>query len=509
MNVKLLGEYDFDNFTLLNALMNENEWVNTVIHEYTHFVLSNQSVYGTISYCLHKLIIPHDCKMDIDKKDATMKFFSKNVLKVQEGMAVFIESIYFLLRDKAEYESFINELYLNNRQYYDYVKPLCFILNMAKGKDRKTILSVAHAVFQVALESMNASIFDLDGKKFSTNRLIKKMTSKQDFSKEYIPNKRFLLMLNDCKQATSCDELIEMLRNKVDPKDTMNIVAESIERLEKIKDFVLDMFSDSKYIDLYKNKLGEIQIKEKDISEVFLQQIPTAFNEDYIDKKMKMTSWEIIKQKCKGAEYSTLFLLGTVKENLSRLLIEMGVIEPKMSEDEREILFFYDLRSKEVYGCVLEEKQLQEILDDDENKSVLLTSYKNYDYENECIPKHSKTNRFTYIYCDRTYNNAIDYLNKWANRNVYYRYMIYESMPVLLIKNSNSSIFILPMTPIVADEADRDIRKNHKNILMAADVKDGEYDSHVITDFKKRDEIDTIINCLFFINLSVPDEKNH
>lgn len=62
------------------------------------------------------------------------------------------------------------------------------------------------------------------------------------------------------------------------------------------------------------------------------------------------------------------------------------------------------------------------------------------------------------------------------------------------------------MTPIVADEADRDIRNNHKNLLPITEVGDNEYDSHIIKDNKTKDEIDTIINCLFFINLSVPDE---
>lgn len=299
-----------------------------------------------------------------------------------------------------------------------------------------------------------------------------------------------------------------MLWNKVEHKETINIVTEATERLEKIKAFVLEIFSESEYIALYRNKLEKLEIKEKNVSDIFLQQIPTAFNEDYIEKKMKEISWEILRQKCKAAEYSMLFLVGSVKDTLSDLFLKMGVTDPQMRVDERDILFFYDLARKEIFSCILEEKQLQEILADDENKSVLLTSYKNYDYERNCIPKYSGINQFTYIYCDRTYGNAIDYLNKWADKKVYYRYMVYESMPVLLIKNSDSSIFILPMTPIVADEADRDIRKNHKNMLMITNAKDGEYDSYVITDSKKRDEIDTIINCLFFIDLPVPDDNN-
>ena len=79
--------------------------------------------------------------------------------------------------------------------------------------------------------------------------------------------------------------------------------------------------------------------------------------------------------------------------------------------------------------------------------------------------------------------------------------MVYESMPVLLIKNSKNSIFILPMTPIVADEADRDIRRNYNKMKMITEVKDEEFDSYVITNSIRRDEIDTIINCLFFLNM--------
>lgn len=507
MDVEILGQYDFDNYTLLNALMSENEWINTAIHEYTHFVLANQSVYGTISYCLNKLMIPHDCQKDIDRKNAAMNFFERNALKVQEGMAVFIEAVYFLQRGKAEYTGFMDGLRINNQKYYEYVQPLCFILDMLKEQKREKVLAVAHAVFQAALESMNAEIYVLDGNSFGSNKLIKKMISKEDFSPKYIPNKRFEAIIKHSKKAESCEELIEILWDNVEYEKTINTVAGSAKRLERIKEFVLDIFSGSKYMDLYRNKLAKIEVKEENISEIFLQQIPTAFNEEFIARNMKKAGWETIKQKCKDGEYSTLFLVGKLKDNLSDLLIKMGVMEIEMNEDEREILFFYDLKTKEIYACILEEKQLQEILEDDENKSVLLTSYKNYDYGKECIPDHPNIKRFTYIYCDRTYKNAIDFINKWKHKNVYYRYMVYESMPVLLVKNSNNSIFILPMTPMVADEADRDIRNNRKNMMMITEAKDEEYDSHIITDLKKEDEINTIINCLFFIDM-IPKEDH-
>lgn len=211
VDVQLLGQYDFENFTLLNALMSEEERVNTAIHEYTHFGLSNQSVYGTILYCLNKLVIPPNCNSDINKKKAAMEFFLNNTLKVQEGLAVFIEATYFMLNDNSEYELFINELRNENKQYYGYVKPLCFILEYMKEEEYDSKLTVAHAVFQVALKAMNASIYEFEGKLFATNKSIKKMVSRQDFAKEYLPNKKFQTMIESCKNENNYEGICQAL----------------------------------------------------------------------------------------------------------------------------------------------------------------------------------------------------------------------------------------------------------------------------------------------------------
>ncbi|GFI46815.1 hypothetical protein IMSAGC019_02135 [Lachnospiraceae bacterium] len=501
MDVDILGQYNFENFTLLNALMSEDEIINTAIHEYTHFGLSNQSVYGTILYCLNKLIIPYDNQMDINRKKAAMDFFMDNTLKVQEGMAVFIEGIYFLLRDVEEYENFIENLMRNNLKYYSYVKPLRFILELLKDAERENVLTVAHAVFQIALTAMNANIYTVGGSAFGTKKLIQKMVSKPDFSKKYIPNKRFCVAIESCKNASSCEDLVQLLTNQIVGKDENNTFDDLNERLAEIKKFVIEIFSESKYIGLYKNSLEKISNKEKDVSEVFLQQLPTAFGEDYIFRNMKKTNYEILKKKCAENVYSTLFVLGNLKSNLSDLLAKMGVDEIGTIEEDKEIVFYYDLENKEVYGCLLEIEQLQEVLESVATRSVLLASYKNFDYENNIIPNHLEINKFTYIYCHTTYSNATCYIDRWKDNEVYYRYMVYESMPVLLIKNSKNSIFILPMTPIVADEADRDIRRNYNKMKMITEVKDEEFDSYVITNSIRRDEIDTIINCLFFLNM--------
>ena len=495
MNIQILGQYDFDNFTLLNALMDEKDQVNTAVHEYTHFMLANQSVYGTIQYCLNKLVIPPNCKSDSDKRNTAMNFLMSNTLKVQEGTAVFIEATLFLLKSNSDYEKFISDL-RNNKQYYNYVSPLCFILEYMKKIDYNEKLYIAQAVIQVALKSMNSHLYDYDGKLFATNKSIQKLVSNKDFSENYLPNRKFERMLKDCRNETSYKDFHDKLLNLAESEDKYDI-CEIRTRLEKIKKFIIKIFDGSPNLEMYKRRLNQINVDEKEQSSIFLQQLPTMFNEEYVKK----ISYNLLKQKCNTVNYSTLFLLGGLKNNLNDLYNKMGAIDNQQLQESGEILFFYDLQQKEIFGCILKSDELKEIFEQKGNKYVLLTSYKNYDYKNNCIPNYSTVKGNTYIYCDRTYSNSIPYLEQWKDRIVYYRFMAYKSMIVLLVKINDSSIFMLPMTPMVADEAEKDIRAKHTNMRPITEVKDEEYDPHVIKDERIHDEIDTIVNCLFFINL--------
>lgn len=506
VDVQLLGQYDFDNFTLLNALMSEEEQINTVVHEYTHFQLSNQSVYGIIQYCLKKLMTPIICSNDANKLKSAMTFFAENSIKVQEGIAVFIEATYFMLSSVENYEKFIENLKENNECYYEYVKPLCFILEYMKHVNHNNKLAIAHAVFQIALKSMNSCIYNYDGNDFSKSKFIKKLVSNRDFSKEYLPNKLFFSMIEECKQQETFEKFYQKLLALA--QDDIDGNVEFFQaRLIKIKKFVLQILEGSQVIDVYKNRLNQVKMYETDVSSVFLQQIPTAFNEDYIQRNTKKIGYECLKEKCRSLEYSTLFLLGGLQKNILELFNKIGVANLDVKDDLREILFFYSLRDKEIFGCLLGKSELQEILNQNDNKCVLLTSYKNYDYENNGLLGYSTTAENIYIYCDRTYSNTLQFINLWNDRVVFYRYMVYESMIVLLIKINENSMFLLPITPMVADEAGKDIRDNHKNMHPITEVENEMYDPYIIKDEKIRNEIDTIINCLFFIDLSVFKEK--
>lgn len=501
MDVQMLGQYDFDNFTLLNALMSEEECINTAIHEYTHFQLTNQSVYGTIQYCLKKLAKSMTCNSDINKLSSAMKFFSKHSMKVQESLAVFIEATYFMLGSVEDYEKFIENLKENNKLYFRYVKPLYFILEYMKTVEYHDKLVIAQAVFQIALKSMNACIYDYDGVNFARNKFVKRLISNRNFSRVYLPNKVFFSMIEECNKQDTYEKFQQRLLSFSKSANEENVELFQ-DRLIKIKKFVLEVFEGSPDIDIYKYRLNQIEIQEVDSSSTFLQQLPTVFNEDYVKHNMKNIGYKLLKEKCMSLEYSTLFLLGEVQKNIIGLFNNIEFTNSDIKDETREIIIFYSLRDKEIFGCLLEKSELNELLNQNENKCVILTSYKNYDYENNKLFGYSTNAENIYIYCDRTYANAQQYINLWSENKVFYRYMVYESMVVLLIKINENTLFMLPMTPIVADEAEKDIRSNHKNMSPITDVEDDEYDSYIIKNENVRNEIDTIFNCLFFINMS-------
>lgn len=88
-DVNIFGQYDFKNLTYLNPLMDEKEQINTAFHEYTHFVLTNQNVYGMTQYILNKLFIPDDCMTDINKRKAIMNFLMNGTLKSSRRFSCF------------------------------------------------------------------------------------------------------------------------------------------------------------------------------------------------------------------------------------------------------------------------------------------------------------------------------------------------------------------------------------------------------------------------------------
>lgn len=72
---------------------------------------------------------------------------------------------------------------------------------------------------------------------------------------------------------------------------------------------------------------------------MFLQQLPSTFNEDFIKNNMKKISYDLLKQKCSMKDYFVLFLLGEFNKNISDFLNENMFPNILKNEDIKEIFF--------------------------------------------------------------------------------------------------------------------------------------------------------------------------
>lgn len=109
------GEYTYNNYTLLNPLLDLEDFQSASVHEYTHMVLSGRSCIGMMLYCLEKIKIPYRCTQDISRYKTITEFLNRHTNKVQEGLAVFVQSTVKLSSEGPEACSrFIDYLFCNN-----------------------------------------------------------------------------------------------------------------------------------------------------------------------------------------------------------------------------------------------------------------------------------------------------------------------------------------------------------------------------------------------------------
>lgn len=286
-------------------------------------------------------------------------------------------------------------------------------------------------------------------------------------------------------------------------EDVLNLTfSRNEERLHHIKDFIINFFGSSDNISIYKNRLSKINTVEANLNEMYFQQLPAVFNEEEVMACSRKAEIDEL-QKAVCEEYSMIMLHGSLEESLLYIYEKMGVDTgfdyDKKYCSENELISHFDLEKREILMVLGDVKRMDELLLSREKKSVIVTSYKNYDFSKNCINLHKNICDEIFIYCDRTYSNTRCYLDLWKNQNVYYRYMVYNNMTVLIVKIAEKRFFFLPMTSIAAVEADADIRESRMNMQMCCEEADEGYDPYIITGEDMRDRIDTVINCLLFI----------
>ena len=519
-----LGEYPFENFTLINPLVTKEDSQLVALHEYMHYMLSIQSVVGEMLYCLKKIskLAAFNNRGDYEKDYRFYSELMKHSKKTQEGMAVLFECFAILqLEGLNGYKKYVETLKLDNKLYYDYFKPLKFLADIiAEEKDDEAKFLTVRYIFLLAVHALNAKIYETNPDIWLCKKSMKKFESKAVAS-EYLPDSRFKKAIKYLKNKNinSCVDIQESIEEWLRNNGYKDRPLESAtEEMNKIKTFLISFFVGSSNIEFYREQLNGISSKEISAEELFLNQlpsIPVSYTDDLCKADLKVFL-DIAKKR-----FTVLFLLGNLKLGVEMMFSKWGINEASIRRKnqqeylqkadlenryhEIEFVVGYDWSSKKVFSSMLEPKEVDSVITEIEHKgkngACVLTSYKNYDYEKNCIKNHENITGDIYIYCDRTYGNARPYLDSWKEKIVYYRRLEYRDMIVLLIWIAANRIFILPMTGAVEQQAFYEILTKRSNMKPAEDDEDSRYDKYILRDESCFERIDTIINSLFFIKV--------
>lgn len=501
----ILGEYTYSNFTLLNPAVSLEEFISVSYHEYTHMILTLRSCVGQMLYCLEKIKIPPNAAEDKLRYKAITGFLNAHTQKVQESLAVFTQCVMKLVNEGSPgLRDLVKNLEDSNKRYFKYIKPLLPILSiMEQEEDKDIIFPTAGCIFSLGMEAMNAKLYELNPENFCSPKQIKKFISNPDLSSQYLPDSYFLKHIKECcRNSKNCIDIQKFIIDLIHDEPNLE---EHQRRLDDIKSFILRFFHASKYKQLYESMLSRVSaVKESNLEDLYLHQLPSFnFDEDELYSKSREADAEEIYSLIES-EYSIILMLGTIDYALQFLSEKFGMnLQPADELKDfagQEILFYYNLKTKDIARFLIDRENMLQILQSRRRKSLIVISYKIYDFENDAIKNYPDIEGDIFIYCDRTYNNAKIFLDAWRGRKVFYRYMEYLNMIVLVVKIREHVFFLLPMTSITASEADLDIISNRKYMHMANNnTESAIYDEHIFRDNTMLDYIDTIINCLFLM----------
>lgn len=510
----IYGEYAYDNFTRLNPLAGDTDLRSTAIHEYTHSMLSRQSVWGELLYCLKKL----DFFMEADPPEedkiiyeTLCGFLNERTDKTQECTAVFIEMVDNLLNHgRKEVCSAVHRLETENVRYYHYLKPALGILGKISNlQDRNEILGLAGRVFMLARNCMNTPIYKMPAESFRRRKTIQKLVSRPEFSGAYIPDIIFVRTLKECdkllKDKTAYAEIADVLDLYLTNEAEKPLTPE--EELEEIKKFICTCLKDSCCLEQYRRLLNKVQIQEKASDKLFLQQLPVVFNEKDTLKNAVRVREEVI-EKLANTNYTVLFLLGSGKECAEEISNRLGLAWTEALYEPAVLcgnaVLGYDLEKRKIYCSSVGADQFRNIVMSRNEMSLLVINYKLYDFTRFRM-REGTYECEKFIYCDRTYENTRELIGEMNERGtpIYCRLIQYSEMKVLLCRLNKTDYFFLPMTPIVWNEAYADMNENYQAFVFLNEDSEDLFDDQVIVSQLFMDKMDTVINCMFFLNTKV------
>lgn len=242
--------------------------------------------------------------------------------------------------------------------------------------DRNTILHISNLVFLFGIDCTNSKIYELNPGNFSTNKCIKKTLSSKDFGKTYLPDKRFISYIKHYKMSNvkSSEDIEKYILPLLSEKTVRLDIKKNRLRLNKIKKFILDFFAKSEYINAYKKELSSVNTVEVDMKDLYIQQLPSTFNQEELFKISRKATFKELENKVQK-QYCILFMYGSLENTFGWVMDKVGLTnEIPYDKDyfqNHESVMIFDLIEKDILIFLEESKQIQEIILSHSRKATL------------------------------------------------------------------------------------------------------------------------------------------
>lgn len=464
-----LGEYDNDNFALINILIKSDEETNikTKLHESIHMLLSLQTRWGCFEYYLN-----HIARLIDYSYNYIFEFIHMHSLDVQESVAELWEKLYvYMHSDKKTFLSDIKRDKYKNPVIYSYLEKFLPILE--KNKKLK-VEKLAFLIYRTAIYSMNGNIEGIPLDNWNISFL------KTKFDEDKTPNKVLKKKLIELEEALGNDneDMITVFWNSLHTDWDSTDIEYSSKKIKQLTLYILEICKKSKNFVEIEMYLSTIRPKYVDLDKLDENIIPTSFTQyNYIKDRNSIQSRAAI-----------LFVFGNYSDFLytlkSKLYKEISI----HFSNKYIMLAYFDYANKTICGEHYTISKFDKVI----KKSCypIVISYKAFENNISLVKKLNYSRNNYYVYCDRPYATAKFTIEEMC-KDKYYAFMEFNNFDVICVKlYVNGLLFV----PVVAGE---NFLRDCDDKFYSGRVK--EMSSTIFKDKSVEDELNLIINCLYQI----------
>lgn len=484
MNKNVLGEYGFTNFYEINIDTPSHLSVQTTIHEAFHMIFALQSSYGIFMNMNRRLGVADGRFTYINK------VLAEHCRQVQEAASLFAEITYLV--NTHSYETavqYIQRLRSENREYFNYLKPLQPFFDFLKENETSTAgykLSMDEMfglIRSIILISLDIDLTLLDPHVFRKEKMLDR-----SIVEGLCPNRVFRdttkQVLNILNQAATPEEIRKELLNFI-TEQTPACSEENLRLIqEKYLKFFKKLYQDSPNYPVLEDILMKFDIKAVEPMDIMGSGIPETGNPQYPFVKESLE--KIIK--LLKEDVGVLFILGDMSFAVTELSRNFPV-KPQYREMSRNrfLITFLDYSQKQQYGALLSSKQAKQLFRATDTPIVINYKVHHYIWKKFLHTFHTPV----FVYCDRSYLNAVEIIRNHTQIEKRFQLVNYQEksagFEILLIELESGLYFLLPITKFSLPRLFHDIQSGALKLKEELSINDDLL--HVI---------DIVINCVFY-----------